>query len=129
MPLVRFDILEGRSDEQVKALLDAAHRAVVEAFDVPAEDRYQIVSEHKAGRLIALDTGLGIARSRNVTLVSVVSRPRSEEAKQRFYSVLCNQLRNACNIEPDDVIVSITTNSDADWSFGLGRAQFMTGEL
>jgi len=27
------------------------------------------------------------------------------------------------------VVVSIVENSDADWSFGLGRGQFLTGEL
>lgn len=30
---------------------------------------------------------------------------------------------------PADLIVSITENSDEDWSFGHGRAQFLTGEL
>jgi hypothetical protein len=29
----------------------------------------------------------------------------------------------------NDIIVCIVTNSDADWSFGNGRAQFLTGEL
>jgi hypothetical protein len=29
----------------------------------------------------------------------------------------------------NDIVVSIVTNSDADWSFGNGRAQFLTGEL
>jgi hypothetical protein len=27
------------------------------------------------------------------------------------------------------VMVSIVTNTDADWSFGNGVAQFLTGEL
>jgi len=26
-------------------------------------------------------------------------------------------------------VVSIVENSDEDWSFGLGRGQFLTGEL
>jgi hypothetical protein len=32
MPLLRFDLIEGRSADQVKALLDATHRAVLTAF-------------------------------------------------------------------------------------------------
>jgi len=32
-------------------------------------------------------------------------------------------------IPPSDVVVSMVTNSDEDWSFGNGRAQFLTGEL
>jgi hypothetical protein len=30
---------------------------------------------------------------------------------------------------PDDLIVSITENGAADWSFGGGVAQFLTGAL
>jgi hypothetical protein len=46
MPLVRIDIIEGRSPEEIKALLDATHRALLEACKVPAGDRYQIVHTH-----------------------------------------------------------------------------------
>jgi hypothetical protein len=27
------------------------------------------------------------------------------------------------------VVVSFVTNADEDWSFGAGRAQFLTGDL
>nr|WP_321922533.1 tautomerase family protein [Paraburkholderia guartelaensis] len=39
------------------------------------------------------------------------------------------KLQSQCSISPDDVIVSIVENDDADWSFGRGRAQFITREL
>jgi hypothetical protein len=35
MPLLRFDVIEGRDDAALKKLLDTAHYAMVEAFDVP----------------------------------------------------------------------------------------------
>jgi len=38
-------------------------------------------------------------------------------------------LEEHAGIQPSDVIVSFTTNSDADWSFGGGKAQFLNGEL
>ncbi len=129
MPLIRFDAIEGRSHEEVKTLLDAAHRAVLTAFKVPPRDRYQIYHEHPAQHLIVEDTGLGIERTRNVLVVTVVSKPRSEELKQKFYAELCRELQESCGIAPSDVMVSVITNSAADWSFGNGRAQFLTGEL
>ena len=129
MPLVRFDTIEGRSEEEVKALLDAAHRAVLSAFKVPPRDRYQIYHEHPASHLVVEDTGLGIERTRNVIVVTVISMPRSEEMKQRFYAELCAELNGSCGIAPSDVMVSIVTSSAADWSFGNGVAQFLTGEL
>jgi len=129
MPLVRFDVVEGRNDNEIKHLLDAAHRATVSAFHVPESDRYQIYHEHPLSRLVAEDTGLGIRRTRNLVVVSVTSRERTQDMKEKFYAELCRELKESCSIDPNDVIVSIVTNSAADWSFGNGRAQFITGEL
>lgn len=129
MPLISIDAIAGRSPEQVKQLLDAAHRAMLSAFQVPERDRYQIYEEHAAEHFIVQDTGLGIPRSSQVIVVSVISRPRSQEAKQKFYAELCRELKESCGMEASDVMISIVTNTDADWSFGNGRAQFLTGEL
>jgi phenylpyruvate tautomerase PptA (4-oxalocrotonate tautomerase family) len=129
MPLLRFDLIEGRTDDEIKTLLDAAHRAMLAAFKVPERDRYQIVQEHKPGRMIVEDTGLGIARTDKVVVVQVVSRPRTREMKEAFYRLLCEELERSCGIAPSDVMVSIVENTDEDWSFGLGRGQFLTGEL
>lgn len=129
MPLLRFDLIEGRSDAELQALLDAAHDAMLAAFKVPAGDRYQIVNEHKPSRMIVEDTGLGIARTRNVVFLQVTTRPRPREQKELFYKLLVEALQARCGIAPSDVVVSMVANSDEDWSFGHGRAQFLTGEL
>ncbi|MFM0204064.1 tautomerase family protein [Paraburkholderia fungorum] len=129
MPLLRFDVVKGRTDAELKAMLDASHRAVLSAFNVPARDRYQIVHEHEASRMMVEDTGLGFDRSSKVVIVSVTSRPRSEMSKRQFYADLCRELAGHAGIEPSDVVVTFTINSDTDWSFGGGKAQFLTGEL
>jgi hypothetical protein len=129
MPLLYFNVLEGRSEAELKTMLDAAHRAMLAAFKVPARDRYQIVNEYKPSRMIVEDTGLGIPRTEKVVVVQVVSRPRGKEAKQKFYRLLVEELEKSCGIAPSDVMVSIIENSDEDWSFGLGRAQFLEGDL
>jgi hypothetical protein len=89
MPLVRFDVVEGRSDDEIKDLLDAAHRAMLSAFHVPETDRYQIYNEHPPSRLVAEDTGLGIRRTSNRVVVSVTSRERTQAMKEK---VLCGTL-------------------------------------
>ncbi len=129
MPLLRFDLIEGRTDAQLKALLDAAHRAMLAAFKVPARDRYQIVNEHPASRMIVEDTGLDIPRTKDVVLLQVITRPRGKDAKQAFYRLLVEELQKSCGIAPSDVMVSMVENTDEDWSFGLGRAQFLEGDL
>jgi phenylpyruvate tautomerase PptA (4-oxalocrotonate tautomerase family) len=129
MPLLRIDVIEGRSEDELKKLLDAIHCAMLAAFKVPKRDRYQIVHEHPAAEMKVEDTGLGIPRTEGVVMVQVTTRPRSRLEKQTFYELLCRELNRCCGVKPSDVVVSITQNADEDWSFGYGRAQFLTGEL
>ena len=129
MPLLRIDLIEGRSEADLKKLLDAIHSAMFAAFKVPQRDRYQIVHEHPATKMKVEDTGLGIPRTDGVVMVQVTTRPRSRLEKQNFYDLLCQELNRCCGVKPSDVVVSITQNADEDWSFGYGRAQFLTGEL
>ena len=129
MPLLYIDLVEGRTPAEVKALLDAIHDAVVDAFGVPPRDRYQVVHTHPAHEIVAWDTGLGINRSSRLVVVYVVSRRRTREMKEKLYELLASNLNDRCGVAPADLIVSITENGDDDWSFGHGRAQFLTGEL
>jgi phenylpyruvate tautomerase PptA (4-oxalocrotonate tautomerase family) len=129
MPLLYIDLIEGRTPSEVKTLLDAIHDAVVDAFEVPPRDRYQVVPNHPAHEIVAWDTGLGIDRSARLVVVHVVSRRRTREMKEKFYELVAANLAERCGLDPADLVVSITENDDEDWSFGHGRAQFLTGEL
>jgi hypothetical protein len=129
MPLLYFDLFGGRTPEEVRDLLDSAHAAVLEAFEVPDRDRYQVVNVHPADEIVALDTGLGFERSERLVIIHVVSRRRTSAQKQRLYSLLADNLYRDCGLLGADLIVSITENGDEDWSFGGGRAQFLTGDL
>ncbi|MFK0382464.1 tautomerase family protein [Agrobacterium sp. NPDC090273] len=129
MPLIKIHVLKGRESNEIEKLLGAVHDAMVQAFNVPQRDLYQILTEHEPTHLRALDTGLDIPRTRGFVMVEVVTRPRSRDEKTAFYSGLCHMLADRCGIQASDVMVSMTENTDDDWSFGLGRAQFLTGEL
>ncbi len=129
MPLLSFDLIQGRSEKQIGMILDATHEVLVKSFNVPERDRYQIVREHAPSRMIVEDTGLGIVRTPNMMVLQVTTRPRSRAMKQAFYRSLVEKLEAACGIVPSDVLVTFVTNTDEDWSFGFGRAQFLTGEL
>jgi hypothetical protein len=129
MPLLCFDLIQGRSEKQIDMILDATHEVLVKSFNVAERDRYQIVREHAPSRMIIEDTGLGIVRTPNMLVLQVTTRPRSRVMKQAFYRSLLEKLEAACGIAPSDVLVTFVTNTDEDWSFGFGRAQFVTGEL
>ncbi|MEV7758243.1 tautomerase family protein [Microbacterium sp. NPDC089180] len=128
MPLVMIDTIRGRYDEsELRTMMDAVQEAVVEAFGVP--DRYQILTQHEPFELVALDTGLGIERSERLVIVRLASKQRTEGAKVELYRLLAQYLGERVGVQGNDLVVSITENGDADWSFGRGVAQFVTGEL
>ncbi len=129
MPLLQFDVIQSRSESELKTLLDAAHRAVLTAFNVPARDRYQIVHENKGYQMVFEDTGLDLPRTDNLVMVRVFTSPRSSEQKQLFMAELCRELEESCGILPTDVMMTFITNDKGDWSFGNGVAQYLTGEL
>lgn len=129
MPLIRIDVTEGRSDSEIKTLMDTVQDCVVEAFKVPVKDRYQIVTEHKPGRMILLDTGLGFERTEQAIVIQVFTSPRTTVNKNKFYQLLATNLEAKCGLNPKDLLVSVMTNTDVDWSFGFGKTQYLTGEL
>jgi hypothetical protein len=129
MPLLKFHMFEGKSEEEIKNILDVTHDVMVEAFDVPARDRYQVVHEHKKYQLVIEDTGLGFERTDNFLLIHMISRKRTKEQLTTFYQDLAYALEEKCNIASTDLMFSVSSNGDDDWSFGEGKAQFLTGDL
>ena len=129
MPLVRIDVLEGRSEAELVALADAVDAAVAEHFAAPPGDRYQIVSEHRPGRLFIEDTGLGIERSDDVVVIQITQQGRTTAQKQALYAGLATVLADRVGLRGEDLVVSVVDNTHADWSFGHGRAQFLEGDL
>ena len=52
MPMSRVSLLKGKSPEYLQALSDGLHQALVEAYEVPLKDRFQIIDQHEANELV-----------------------------------------------------------------------------
>ncbi len=130
MPLVRIDVVEGRrTPEQLRRLADAVQEVMLDVFAAPPGDRYQVITEHRPGQVICEDTGLGIERTDDLVVLQVFQQGRSEDQKRALYAGLAGHLQEAAGLSPSDLVVSVATNTREDWSFGLGRAQFLEGDL
>lgn len=130
MPLIKVDIVEGRNEQEIRKLLDVIHSAVLKAFDVPKGDRYQIVTQHKSYEMVLEDTDLGFTREQQkIVAITVISRKRECRDKITFYQLVKEGLEDQLKIDSKNILISITENGDADWSFGFGEAQFITGKL
>jgi phenylpyruvate tautomerase PptA (4-oxalocrotonate tautomerase family) len=129
MPLAHVDLVEGRSDEQLAVLADTIYQVERDVFSAPEDDRYIIITEHKPGRMFLGNTGLGYQRSSEAMVIQITEQNRDRDQKEALYRTLAERLQAAIGLRPEDLIVSIVASTLEDWSFGLGRAQFLTGEL
>ena len=126
MPLVRIDHSENRTEPH--EIADAIHRAIVEVYGIPERDRFQVLTSRPAQMIVAEDAGLGFERTDPVVIQIFTQRGRSDAQKQRLYAAIAERLESV-GVAPADVFIGYVENGPQDWSFGFGRAQYLTGEL
>jgi len=126
MPLVRSDIIEGRSDSDIAAISDAVHQALVSVVGVPERDRFQIITTHPRGRVIYNPGYLGIDRTDGIVIVHVFfATGRTEEVKRALYARIAADISERTATRAQDVFIVLSENTRADWSFGNGAAQYL----
>jgi phenylpyruvate tautomerase PptA (4-oxalocrotonate tautomerase family) len=126
MPLVRIELIKGRRDEEVAAIGGAVQKALVAAMGVPGRDRFQVVTEHDRSRFIYNDGYLGVKRTDGIVFIQVfLSKGRTLEQKQAFYTLVTQLLAAEARVRPEDVAITLVESSREDWSFGNGVAQYV----
>jgi 4-oxalocrotonate tautomerase len=126
MPLVRIDLRAGTSAEYRKALGDGVHRAMVEALGAPADDRFQVITEHSEVGLNYDPQYLGIRRSDGVVFVQItLSAGRKPQQKRKFYKRVTDLLAESPGVKPQDVVINLVEVAWENWSFGNGEAPYM----
>jgi phenylpyruvate tautomerase PptA (4-oxalocrotonate tautomerase family) len=125
MPLVRIDVLEGRSPSHLQAIGNGVHRALVEAIQIPVADRFQVHTVHKRGRLVSDPGYLGISRTDGIVVIQIaLSAGRAVEKKKALYAAIARNLAADPGVRPEDVFVNLVEVAKENWSFGLGIAQY-----
>lgn len=130
MPMARISLLAGRDPAWLRTLSAQVHRALVDAFEVPADDCFQVIHQHAPGELVFDLHYLGGPRSDGFVLIAInAGRVRSVPTRRAFYACLVRYLAEAPGVDPEDVMVIVTASSAEDWSFGGGRAGIGPAEI
>jgi phenylpyruvate tautomerase PptA (4-oxalocrotonate tautomerase family) len=125
MPLVRISLRAGKPEAHRTAIADAVHRAMVETINVPAQDRFQIITEHDAAGLVYDPSYLGISRTDDLVVVQItLNAGRTTEMKKALYARLAELLAASPGVRREDVLVSLVEVTKENWSFGNGVAQY-----
>jgi 4-oxalocrotonate tautomerase len=98
MPLVRISLVKGQPAALRRSIGDAVHRALVETIDVPARDRFQLLTEHEPGDLVYDSEYLG---AHNL---------------------------GELGVRREDVWINLVEVAKENWSFGNGVASYAPRE-
>lgn len=123
MPISRISLLKGKSPEYLAALSNSLHRALVETFNVPEKDRFQVIHQHEAHELVFdrdYESNPGPRSDDHLLIHITTGKPRSTEAKQAFYRRLVERLAEAPGVQPQDVMVVLSASQGDDWSLSGG---------
>jgi 4-oxalocrotonate tautomerase len=127
MPFVRIDLAQGKPAEHRKAVGEIVYQAMRETFDVPENDKFQVITEHPPGGLNLAESYLGNRYSADVILIQVtISFGRSVEKKQALYRRIVGDLHAKLQLRRDDVVINLVETAKENWSFGGGIAQYVT---
>ena len=101
MPLLRFDLIEVRSESELKKILDVTHEVLIDTLQVPKHDRYQVVQQHKRPRMVIEDHGARICQIRQNSCApdhQSSTKTRNEASLLSFAGRKAfRQLRNSTN--------------------------------
>jgi 4-oxalocrotonate tautomerase len=126
MPLVRISLMQGTAPEYRKAISDGVHRAMIEALQVPEDDRFQVITEHLPGGLIYNKEYLGVAHTDRVVFVQItLSAGRKPPQKRKLYKRMAELLKESPGLDPAELIINLVEVVWENWSFGNGEAQYM----
>ena len=129
MPLVRIDVNQARSSEDLRRLSQGIHDAILAEYGIPERDYFHVLTEHPQGQIVAQDAGLGFERTPDVVMIQIFTQGgRSQQAKEDLFSAIAAKLAEV-GVAGEDVFIGYVENTAGDWSFGFGRAQYVTGEL
>ena len=98
---------------------------MIETINVPAQDRFQVITELGKNDLIYDPGYLDIRRTDNVIFIQItLNEGRTVEHKRAFYQSVAELLNKELGVRKEDVLINLVEVKKENWSFGSGIAQY-----
>ena len=125
MPLVRIDLLEGKTAEFKSQLGELVYESMLETIGIPEEDKFVVVNDLKAEELIFSTNYLGVDRTDGIVIIQItMNEGRTTEVKKALYKTVADKLNSQLAIRKEYVFINIVEVNKENWSFGNGIAQY-----
>ncbi|MGE5731457.1 MAG: tautomerase family protein, partial [Gemmatimonas sp.] len=124
VPLVKVNLLKGRSAEEKDAIAASIQAALVSTLEVADDNRYQLFSEYDVENFRHTSGYLGLTYTDQLMVIEITVREGDDdEHKKSLLAAVNRNLVAAGMVGGDDVFVLITEIGGANVSFGRGLAQ------
>lgn len=125
MPFTRIAVRAGKPAAYRKAITQGIQRSLIEAFNVPEDDIFMVITEHDEDNFFYGKHYLDIHRSDDLVLIQITANnTRGVAEKKKLYAAIAEALAKSPGVRPEDVFVNIVDVPKENWSFGMGIAQY-----
>jgi len=126
MPLVRINHPAEKAAAFRAAISHGVYQAMLDTFNVPVDDYFQILGESGAGTEIVRPLQyLGIVYSDELTFIQITCNDgRTVEQKKALYAAIADNLARDAGLRREDIFISLVEVRRENWSFGNGIAQY-----
>ena len=125
MPFVRIDLGKQYSVAEAQTIGDIVYQAMTSSINVPADDKFQVITMHDENELKIPQSYLGIEYSRGIVFIQItLNEGRSVELKKKFYKSICEMVVEKLKIRSEDIFINLVEVSKENWSFGNGEMQY-----
>ena len=125
MPLVRIDLIRGKPAAFRKQIGEIVHNALCEIVNVPADDKFQVITEHAVEELNVSDGYLGNTYTQDIILIQItMNAGRTVDMKKALFKRIADGLHDRLKVRRDDTVINLVEVAKENWSFGGGIAQY-----
>lgn len=121
MPLVKVEMLTGKTPEYKKTVFDCIHEGLIEAFEIQDWDRFQRITEYDK-----LNWEIPEGKTENFMIIELTIFPgRTNNQKKSAIKTITSKLTEKLKIAPTDVFIVMNEPPLENWGMGgnwLGNA-------
>ncbi len=111
MPLVKINLIKGKSPEFKKTVFDCVHQGLIEALGISDWDRFQRIIEFDRA-----DFETPAEKSDNFMIIELTLFPgRTKEQKKAAIEIITAKLVASLSIAPEDVFIIISEPPFENW--------------
>ncbi|HEY1165249.1 MAG TPA: tautomerase family protein [Chitinophaga sp.] len=124
MPFVKINLAQHLTDSTKKDISLAVHESLMEHFNVPPDDYFQVIHEIRAADLLYPESYFNVPHSSSTVYIEITARyGRTVEMKKALYRAIADKIAARTLISVNDVFIVLTEVAAENWSMGQGLAQ------